>query len=204
MSRHAAWAGSLAALLALSAAAAGTAPLPRPPAAVQVCADPRLLGRQLARIVDEGGCGIAEPIEVISAAGVVLDPPPTLSCDAARALVIWIERGVRPNVAFRGVRIEALTVVDAYSCRNRNRAADGELSQHAVGGAIDIAGFRLSGSSVTVADGWPSPEWGPTLRRIHSAACGPFTTVLGPRANALHADHLHLDVEERRSGPYCE
>jgi len=28
--------------------------------------------------------------------------------------------------------------------------------------------------------------------------------VLGPEANPLHADHLHLDAADRKSGPYCE
>ena len=59
------------------------------------------------------------------------------------------------------------------------------------------------GATVTVLDGWTSPDWGPTLRRLHAAACGIFGTALGPEANPLHADHLHFDMEERRSGAYC-
>ena len=101
--------------------------------------------------------------------------------------------------------LAAITVVDAYSCRNRNRAKDGKLSEHAFGRALDIAAFRRGdGSTVTVADGWKDGTDGPLLRRLHAAACGPFGTVLGPEANALHADHLHFDVAARRSGPYCE
>ena len=50
---------------------------------------------------------------------------------------------------------------------------------------------------------WGTKDWGPALRRTYAAACGRFGTVLGPEANPLHGDHLHLDVAERRS-PYCE
>lgn len=99
----------------------------------------------------------------------------------------------------------AVTVVDAYSCRNRNRATAGKLSEHARGNAIDISAFHAGdGGTLAVLAGWKDPRDGPRLRRLHAAACGPFGTVLGPEANALHADHLHLDVERRRSGPYCE
>ena len=92
----------------------------------------------------------------------------------------------------------------ARDLSRNTRDEHGELSEHALGNAIDIAGFRLGdGSIVTVREGWGSPEWGPTLRRLHRAGCGPFGTALGPEANPLHADHLHFDVETRRSGPYC-
>lgn len=42
------------------------------------------------------------------------------------------------------------------------------------------------------------------LRRIHREACGPFGTVLGPDANAAHADHFHFDGAARRSSAFCE
>ncbi len=154
----------------------------------------------LAPIAD-GECGVAAPVALASAAGVALEPPATVSCAAAEALGDWLV-AVKP--AFPA-GLAAITVVDAYSCRNRNRAKDGKLSEHAFGNALDIAAFRRGdGSTVTVADGWKDGTDGPLLRRLHAAACGPFGTVLGPEANALHADHLHFDVATRRSGPYCE
>ncbi len=42
------------------------------------------------------------------------------------------------------------------------------------------------------------------LRAIHSGACGPFGTVLGPEANDPHRNHFHLDLIPRRSRGYCE
>lgn len=192
-------------LLIPSLARAAPPPPPRPQPVGAVCGSQLLTGRPLSPIKGEGECGVADPVELQSAAGVALVPPPTISCDTARALATWLQLGPKSSFAARGQRLDALVVVDAYSCRNRNRARDGKLSEHAFGHAIDIAGFTLAdGSTVTMLDGWKAPAWAPTLRRIHDAGCGPFGTVLGPEANALHADHLHLDVEARRSGPFCE
>jgi hypothetical protein len=42
------------------------------------------------------------------------------------------------------------------------------------------------------------------LRRTHEAACGTFSTVLGPEANEAHRNHLHLDLASRRRNPFCE
>jgi hypothetical protein len=55
----------------------------------------------------------------------------------------------------------------------------------------------------------PAPAPPPTveqqfLRHIHDAACGIFTTVLGPEANAAHHDHFHLDLQKRKSAAYCQ
>ena len=196
-------AGVAAAVLAAPINAEAPPP-PRPIAPQEVCGDPALVGTRMPAIVGEGGCGVAAPVRLSAAAGVTLAPPAVMACATARALADWLEAGAAPAFAERGARLDAVTVVDAYSCRNRNRAEDGELSEHALGGAIDIAGFRLDdGVTVTVLEGWTSPDWGPTLRRIHEAGCGVFGTVLGPGANPLHTDHLHFDLETRRSGPYC-
>ena len=194
----------LVAVLAASAVGAEPRPRPRPVPPGEVCGDPALVGTRLPRIEAEGGCGVAAPVSLAAAAGVGLEPPATVACGTARALAAWLRRDGRARFAERGAELAALVVVDGYSCRNRNRAEEGELSEHALGGAIDVGGFRLGdGTVVSVGDGWGSPEWGATLRGIHRDACGVFGTVLGPEANPLHADHLHFDVERRRSGAYC-
>lgn len=42
------------------------------------------------------------------------------------------------------------------------------------------------------------------LREIWQAACGPFTTVLGPEANRAHRNHFHIDLAQRKSGAFCQ
>jgi len=81
-----------------------------------------------------------------------------------------------------------------YECRNRNGAAVGKLSAHAVGQAIDVSAFELSsGKFIPI-----KPDGDETMRNVvgtvRTAACGWFTTVLGPGADAAHADHMHVDM----------
>lgn len=42
------------------------------------------------------------------------------------------------------------------------------------------------------------------LKRTHTAACGVFSTVLGPEANNAHKDHFHLDLATRKWKNYCQ
>jgi hypothetical protein len=86
-----------------------------------------------------------------------------------------------------------------YACRGRNNQPGQRLSEHGRGRAVDVGGLTLvDGSQISVLADWP----GRGLREMHAAACGPFSTVLGPEANAFHRNHLHLDTARGR-GPYC-
>ncbi len=42
------------------------------------------------------------------------------------------------------------------------------------------------------------------LKTVHKGACGLFSTVLGPEADAFHRDHFHLDLSGRSSAAICE
>ncbi len=42
------------------------------------------------------------------------------------------------------------------------------------------------------------------LHQVHKGACGVFSTILGPEANAFHRDHFHLDLKVRKSRAFCE
>ncbi len=80
-------------------------------------------------------------------------------------------------------------------CRNRYSAADGFVSEHGFANALDVVGFTLdNGQTITVDGDWAGTPEGRLLRLAHGAACGRFTTVLGPEANADHKDHFHLDL----------
>jgi hypothetical protein len=37
------------------------------------------------------------------------------------------------------------------------------------------------------------------LDAVRQSACGAFMTTLGPGSDAAHANHLHVDIQERRS-----
>jgi len=106
----------------------------------------------------------------------------------------------RPVVAIRNAT--------AYACRRRNNGRKGRISEHAFGNALDVSGFELSsGRLITVEDGWSTAgaftglsAQASFLKDAHDGACGLFSTVLGPRANALHHNHFHLDLG--RGGRY--
>jgi len=201
----------IATTVALVAAATGAdalTPKPRPPgpparAEGTICGDPGLVGAPLAPVTGPGGCGIAHPVRVTRAAGVALDPPPVIACPTAVALKVWLQSEAKPAFAPAGPPLEGLDIAAGYVCRNVNSDADGALSEHARGRAVDIMRFRLGdGSVVRVETAWRARARGPILRRIHAAACGIFGTTLGPDSDRHHSDHFHFDVADRRR-PYC-
>lgn len=150
-----------------------------------------------------GGCGVEDAYLVRSAAGVRLSQPALLTREAAAALEGWLRERAIPLIGRRGGGLAGITVPAHYACRTRNSRSGARLSEHARGRAIDISGFVLAdGSRISVLDGWSRDE-GRLLKRLQASACGPFGTVLGPEADRHHRDHLHFDVAEYRSGPYC-
>ncbi len=154
--------------------------------------------RILAPIAD-GRCGIAEPVKVTAFAGgtIALSEPAILTCSAVLSLAGWLDGDVRPAArsTFNG-EVTGLHVAASYACRSRNSQSGTKLSEHAKGHAIDIAAFQISGH------GWLNvgSENGARQRflaDIRGAACGPFTTVLGPGSDEFHTDHFHLDTARR-------
>lgn len=150
------------------------------------------------------GCGLKGGVEVRAVHGVTLSRPAKIDCPTARALAAWVEQGVKPQIGSMGGGLAQVDVVAHYACRTRNNVAGAKVSEHGRGRAVDIAGFTLKdGRQVPVLTGWTNAATGPILKRIHQAACGPFDTVLGLRANRYHKDHFHMDTARYRSGPYC-
>ncbi|WP_245667782.1 extensin family protein [Neptunicoccus sediminis] len=170
-----------------------------------VCGLRGIRGYSVKRVRGKGACGIAKPVKVSEIDGVKLSREALIGCDAARALYRWVHDSAKPTVGNKGGGLAQIQVVASYACRNRNSAKRGKLSEHAKGNAVDIAGFVLkNGTSMSVLRGWRSGEDGPTLKRLHKTACGPFRTVLGPKANRFHLDHFHFDVAKHRGGgAYC-
>ena len=195
-------------LLVITAAVSCGRRQPAPPIPahlVMLCGDPGLAGLVLPAIkVSGSACGISRPVEVHFVSGVAINEKPILNCDTARTLREWMDRGAQPAVRSMGARITSLRVVSHYACRTRNNQPGAKISEHAKGNAIDIAGFTLDGwERVSVLEGWRSDNYGPALRRMFSAACGRFSTTLGPNADRFHQDHMHFDTANYRGGTYC-
>lgn len=184
------------------------------PAAYARClADLKALGAEFeehSRIDDSKGCGIEKPLAIKTIVpGVVLEPEATMRCPAALALARWIKGNVMPNAKTAFGSRKSLTAIEqasSYVCRLRNNAETGEISEHARGNAIDIAGLRF-GEDLRV-EMTPRAEDGTITgafqRTISASACLYFTTVLSPGSDAAHETHLHLDLLERKNSfRYC-
>jgi hypothetical protein len=142
----------------------------------------------------------AVPVPTRNESIVRLTDQPILACRFAGPFGRWIGDLVAPLIAgIKGTELRTVRTGPGFECRNRNRATTGKLSAHAQGLAIDIAGFELAnGTSLPIkpaSDTAPDPA----LTALRTAACGWFTTILGPGSDEAHHDHLHVDLEQHGS-----
>jgi hypothetical protein len=172
------------------------------PAAVQegpgCAADLAAQGAVFERMNDRtgpNGCRLRDAVR-LTRSTVALDQPVQFNCETARHLLRF-ERDVVQPAAQRhfGQPLARIRHFGGYACRGR---ADGarQLSEHALGNAIDIAGFDLGdGTQITVGRHWndPGPR-GAFLKDVARGACTVFHLVLTPRTDALHRSHFHLDI----------
>jgi hypothetical protein len=159
-----------------------------------------VVGDMLEPIAD-GICEARSPLLVsairVNGREIGLSSPVTTNCQMAGALADWA--GEVDAYARAALESGVATIATGTSmmCRNRYSAADGFVSEHGFANAVDVTGFTLEdGRTIAVEADWlPATALASKLlRQAHGAACGRFTTVLGPEANAEHADHLHLDL----------
>ncbi|WP_131858113.1 extensin family protein [Bosea sp. BK604] len=152
-----------------------------------------------------GTCGMTQPLKVsaFSGGGVHLTSNATLGCPVVATTDKWLAEVVQPaamNVL--GAQVIELRA-GSYSCRAMNNGtATTRTSEHAYGNAVDVFSFRLNdGRVVTVKDGWRgSPEEQNFLREVFVGACQHFSTVLGPGADPMHYDHIHIDLARHSKG----
>jgi hypothetical protein len=159
-----------------------------------------------------GVCGLERPLRVSGLSGgrVGVAPPATIGCPLTARLDRWVRATVQP-AAYRyfGRPVVEIRQIASYGCRGRNGARYGNISEHAFGNALDIAGFRLAGGSeITVFKGWRgSPRERAFLQAVFAGACAEFYTVLGPGSDRYHYNHIHVDllVSNARNGRhYCQ
>jgi len=165
----------------------------------------------------KAGCSVAEPVEIsalsirVGTQGarhrVDLQPPVTLACDMATAVAAWIETSLQPLArGHYGRDLSALRVGGGHECRRRNRRAEGPLSEHATGRALDVFALAIGPSSERLLLEMGKPAGHEAfLTALRHSACGAFLTALGPGSDATHVDHLHIDIQARRpSSRFCQ
>jgi hypothetical protein len=152
-----------------------------------------------------GACVVESPVrltslKLIDQEGAVSFPDrPVLACGFAERFGTWVRDLAAPLVQARLAPLKAIRTGPGFVCRNRNNQAGGKLSAHAVGLAVDIAAFELvNGEMISVAED-KDPKKSAVLATMRTAACGWFTTILGPGTDAAHAMHWHLDIQRHGS-----
>lgn len=171
------------------------------------------------RLPSDPACQVADPVTVEALAvrnaegpgSIAFEPPVTVSCALATTLAQWLDDSLQPLArGHLGTDLTSLQVGGGHECRRRNRSTAGPLSEHATGRALDIFAFaaggeRAGGIKVVVErpKGLIQTRF---LQAVRHSACGAFATSLGPGSDAAHANHLHVDIQARRSAStrFCQ
>ena len=127
----------------------------------------------------DGICLVKDAVRINSFPNTSLSGPIVLNCTTAIAAHDWLE-----SINARSVRH-----FGTYNCRTMR--GSGVMSEHSFGTAIDIAAINDS----SVQFHWSErSERGNYIRNAAALACEYFSNAITPEHNALHYDHLHLDM----------
>jgi hypothetical protein len=146
-----------------------------------------------AATVDYGKCSVQNPVNLrsVTTKGNTIDLPeaPLLNCKFALQFSKWLSESGAPILGAQlNSPVERISTGPGFECRGRNGDGSAKVSEHGYGNAVDISTFRLrNGKTLHVGDSTLLPG-------VRASACGYFTTVLGPGANAAHASHFHFDM----------
>lgn len=145
-------------------------------------------------------CVVAVPVVVVSIGRkrlptpVVMTGRPELDCSAAQVFGRFVHEIAAPLAKGTMGTSLASVIAGGYQCRSVNHLPNGHVSPHATGIALDIMSFRFGDGRTIEVGKSPDVAADAYVRAVRTAACGYFTTVLGPGANADHANHLHFDI----------
>ncbi len=187
-------------------------PLAAPPGPAAPKAEPA--SACLAKLIAEGataeaatappasaeGCGVEAPVRLLSITvegeAVSLPDRPLVACEFAAVLADYVRLIVAPlGQATLPAKVAAIETGPGYDCRTQDRVAGAKISAHGHGLAVDFTGVTLADKRRILVERQTSAEETSYFRAIRTAACGWFTTVLGPGSDAFHANNMHLDIE---------
>ncbi|HEY0291741.1 MAG TPA: extensin family protein [Hansschlegelia sp.] len=164
--------------------------------------------KPLSSIHGPGVCSAGPLVELTGVrrknGGVVeIKPAATLRCAMARTVAAYVRDDLAPAAEAGGASLAKLEIAGSYVCRGRNNVAGGKLSEHGRANAIDISGLALADGRSFGIYAKDMPDALASV--VKGAACGRFSTVLGPGSDSHHEDHLHVDLQPRRGhGKLCQ
>jgi hypothetical protein len=147
------------------------------------------------------GCGIAAPIRLSSVTlangdAVSLPDQPLIDCEFAAVLADYVRLIVAPlGQAMLHAKVAAIETGPGYDCRTQDRLAGAKISAHGHGLAVDFVAIAFADKRRVLVERQTDVDEAAYFRAVLTAACGWFTTVLGPGADAFHASNMHLDIE---------
>jgi hypothetical protein len=153
------------------------------------------------------GCGIESPARLssIMAEGEIVSLPdrPLVACEFALALADYVRLIVAPlGQAMLHAKVAAIETGPGYTCRTQDRIAGAKISAHGHGLAVDFAAITFADKRRVLVERQTGADEASYFRAMRTAACGWFTTVLGPGSDSFHASNMHLDIEQHGSGSY--
>jgi hypothetical protein len=159
------------------------------------------------------GCGIEAPVRLSSITGLAgdvvnLPDRPLVACEFAAVFADYVRLVVAPlGEAMLHAKVAGIETGPGYACRTQDRIAGAKISAHGHGLAVDFVAIALADKRRILVERQTGADEASYFRAVRTAACGWFTTVLGPGADAFHANNMHLDIEQHgSSGSYriCE
>jgi hypothetical protein len=162
-------------------------------ACVSDLASQKVAFEQMPSAKDEG-CELSGAIKLASVStpfgDVSLSSKPIMLCSFGRQFSGWVRDIAAPlTLGYTGQRLAEVETGSAFVCRSRYDKPGLIPSEHAKGDAIDIVSFVLADNRRVLVKQQNSD----LIHALRMTACGYFTTVLGPGADAAHAEHLHFD-----------
>jgi hypothetical protein len=97
--------------------------------------------------------------------------------------------------AMLNAKVAAIETGPGYECRTQDRIAGAKISAHGHGLAVDLTAISFLDKRRVLVERQTDADEASYFRALRTAACGWFTTVLGPGADAFHAANMHLDIE---------
>jgi hypothetical protein len=154
------------------------------------------------------GCGIDGPVRlssiIVDGDSVSLPDRPLVACEFALALADYVRLIVAPlGQAMLHAKVAAIETGPGYTCRTQDRIAAAKISAHGHGLAVDFVAITFADKRRVLTERQTGADEASYFRAMRTAACGWFTTVLGPGSDSFHADNMHLDIEQHgSSGSY--
>jgi hypothetical protein len=129
---------------------------------------------------------------------VELRPAAIARCSMALAFAQWVRDDLARSIEPLGSDLRRIEIAASYSCRPRNNISGARLSEHGLANAIDVGALVLDDGRRIAIEDPKAPQF--LFAEMRVSSCRRFTTVLGPGSDAAHANHLHLDLAQRRGG----